>query len=107
LSESCVGPCENARGCAAGDDGVLGSVDDIAGGGVCVEDTRTCTLDPVEAEGGDIFNGRGNPDHPYSVATFCLGRTNNPGVNSIVGIGGPGRLRRAGTYVTNGFAALP
>ncbi|HET9063327.1 MAG TPA: hypothetical protein VFO62_08570, partial [Candidatus Binatia bacterium] len=107
LGERCVGPCESARECAAGDDGVMGSADDIPGGGVCVEDTRTCPLDPVEAEGGDTFNGRGSPDHPYSVATFCLGRTNNPGVNSIVGVGGPGRLRRAGTYVTNGFAALP
>jgi hypothetical protein len=107
LSETCTGPCEQARECAAGDDGVLGNVDDIVGGGICVEDVRTCPLDPIEAEGGDVFNGRGDPARPFSVATFCLGRTNNPGVNTIVGVGGPGRLRRAGTYVTNGFATLP
>jgi hypothetical protein len=107
MGENCVGPCERARECEAGEDGVMGTADDIAGAGTCVEDARPCPLDSVEAEGGDLLNGRGGPASPLSVATFCLGRTNNPGVNAIVGVGGPGRLRRAGTYVTNGFSALP
>jgi hypothetical protein len=106
-SETCTGPCVQARSCAAGADGVMGTVDDIAGGGICVEGERACPLDPVEAEGGDLFNQKGGPSSPLSVATVCLGRTNNPGANAIVGVGGPGRLRRAGSYVTNGFAALP
>ena len=107
MGEACVGPCEQARQCEAGEDGVLGTIDDILDAGVCVEDGRACPLDPVVVEGGDIFNARGAPATPLSVAAFCLGRTNNPGVNAIVGVGGPGKLRRAGTYVTNGFAALP
>jgi hypothetical protein len=106
-NEACVGPCPLARECEAGGDGSMGTADDIAGAGICVEDARVCPLDPIEAEGGDMFNGKGGPTSPLSVSAFCLGRTNNSGLNAIVGVGGPGRLRRAGTYVTNGFATLP
>jgi hypothetical protein len=105
--EACIGSCVHARSCEAGYDGVLGTTDDLVGAGVCVEKPGVCPLDPIEAEGGDVWNGRGGPSQPLSVATFCLGRTNAPAVNTVVGVGGPGRLRRAGRYATNGFSGLP
>jgi hypothetical protein len=105
--ETCAGPCEKARACEAGNDGVIGTADDIDGAGLCIEDARVCPLDSIQAEGGDIFNGKGGPTTPLSAAAFCLGKTANPGLNAIVGVGGPGRLRRAGTYITNGFFELP
>lgn len=105
--EACIGPCDRARSCEAGTDGILGNVDDLIGAGACVEDVTICNLDPVGAEGGDTINGRGGPSAPLSVAAFCLGRTSSPSVDTVVGVGGPGRLRKGGMYTTNGFATLP
>ena len=105
--EACVGPCEHRRFCEAGYDGILGNVDDLVGAGECAQGLPTCPLSPLAAEGGDVFNSRGGPTEPRSVAVFCLGRTINAGVNTIIGVGGPGRLRRTGSYVTNGFTELP
>ena len=107
MAEACVGSCEKARSCAAGTDGVMGTTDDIVGAGVCVEDATACPLPTVEAEGGDVFNGKGDASSPLSAAAFCLGKSNSAALNGVVGVGGPGRLRRAGRYVTNGFSALP
>ena len=101
-----MGSCERRRGCEAGSDGTLGTVDDVIGAGECVQDLPSCPLEPLAAEGGDVLNSRGGPADPRSVAVFCLGRTASPGVNTVVGVGGPGRVRRAGSYVTNGFTNL-
>jgi hypothetical protein len=105
--EACTGACERRRFCEAGFDGILGTVDDFVGAGECVEGLPSCPLSPLAAEGGDVFNSRGGPSEPRSVAVFCLGRTTGAGVNTVVGVGGPGRLRRGGSYVTNGFTELP
>ncbi len=104
--EACVGSCARRHLCEAGGDGILGNVDDVIGAGDCVADVSTCPLEPLAAEGGDVFNSRGSPSEPRSVAVLCLGKTSGPGVNAVVGVGGPGRVRREGAYVTNGFSSL-
>jgi hypothetical protein len=85
---------------------MLGNVDDLLGAGDCIADLPSCPLDPLAAEGGDVFNSRGSPSEPRSAAVFCLGKTSGSGVNTVVGVGGPGQLRRQGTYATNGFTEL-
>ena len=105
--ESCIGPCPLAQLCEAGLDGILGTADDMPGAGICIPDLPTCMPSPVEAEGGDTLNGTGSPNEPNSVSVFCIGRTNSAGVDTVVGLGGPGRLRRRGTHLTNGFTSLP
>jgi len=107
VSESCNGDCELTRLCESGFDGVLGTSDDIVGAGICVADLPTCLPDPIRAEGGDIFNAAGSPNQPLSVSVFCIGRTNSIGINSVLGVGGPGRIRRQGTHVSSVFKSLP
>ncbi len=103
--ESCEGSCDLARNCEAGSDGTLGNADDIPGAGICVSDFRQCPLFGVE--GGDTLNGKGDPTNVRTVASFCLSATGSAAVNETAGIGGPGRLRQAGTNATNGFEQLP
>jgi hypothetical protein len=104
--EACVGSCERRRSCEAGSDGMLGTVDDWVSAGDCIADLPTCPLEPLAAEGGDVFNSKGSPSSPRSVAVLCLGRTSSTAVNAVVGVGGPGRVRREGSYLTNGFTVL-
>lgn len=105
LGEKCKGTCTLARLCEAGVDGELGTADDNAGAGICVQDNRHCSQFGIA--GGDIFNGKGDPNVVWTVASFCLSATGSPVVNQAAGIGGPGRLRQAGINVTNGFQMLP
>jgi hypothetical protein len=105
--ETCVGSCVAARNCEAGGDGMLGTFDDLPGAGVCVGDNRNCFLDPIEAEGGDIFNGQGDPTNAKSVAVYCIGKTSSTAINSSAGLGGAGRLRQRGVNVTSGYTSLP
>jgi hypothetical protein len=105
--DTCEGVCPLAQLCEAGVDGILGTSDDLVGAGICVPDLPTCIPNPVEAEGGDTLNGKGSPNEPNSASVFCIGRTGSVGVDTVVGLGGPGRLRRKGVHVTNGFASLP
>ncbi len=105
--ETCDGTCDLARLCEAGNDGILGTVDDNVGAGICVVDTRNCFLPGIHAEGGDIFNGKGDPDNAYSVSTFCIGATGDNAINTTAGIGGPGRIRSRSLNVSNGFTSLP
>jgi hypothetical protein len=105
--QTCNGPCQLAQLCEAGLDGILGTLDDIVGAGICVPDLPTCLPNPIEAEGGDTLNGKGSPNEPTSASVFCIGRTNSIGVDTVVGLGGPGRVRRSGIHVTSGFTSLP
>lgn len=86
---------------------MLGTFDDIPGGGVCVGSPRSCYLDPIEAEGGDTLNGQGDPNTVNSVALYCIDATNSSAINSSAGRPGPGRRRLKGTIATNGFTSLP
>ncbi len=105
--ESCTGPCDLARDCEAGGDGILGTEDDIPGSGICVAGERSCFLDPITAEGGSTLNGRGDPTNVNLVSVFCFGKVaNNPAFNFSAGFGGPGRVRVRGTNIPN-FTSIP
>ncbi len=105
--EACEGSCLLAKGCEAGNDGVLGNADDIPEAGICETSNRSCFLNPMEAEGGDTLNGNGGPNDANSVTVFCVAPTSSTNINSTVGLGGPARLRQRGTTATNGFTTLP
>jgi hypothetical protein len=107
IGETCNGACDHARLCEAGVDGVLGTSDDFPGAGVCVADIRNCFVNDLATEGGDIFNGEGDPTNVKAVSTYCVGATSNGAINSTAGLGGPGRLRQKGVNVSNGFVSLP
>jgi hypothetical protein len=102
VGESCCGTCEKAETCGAGDDGKLGTTDDVPGAGICVSDVRHCFVNDLAAEGGDTLNGNGDATNVRSVTTFCIEPTSNGAVNQTAGLGGPGRLRQRGVNVTNG-----
>lgn len=99
--------CEAARYCEAGADGILGNSNDTPGAGVCVEDVRNCFQYPIAAEGGDTYNGNGDPTNARAVSVFCIPPTASPTINNTAGLGGPGRLRQNGENVSNGFLSLP
>jgi hypothetical protein len=99
--ERCAGPCLLAEACEAGPDGVLGNDDDRPGAGICVEAARSCILDPLVVEGGDIYNGNGSPTDNYRVSFWCFGSSFSGAVNETAGFGGPGVLREAGVNVVN------
>jgi hypothetical protein len=99
--ETCQGSCEKSRDCEAGADGDLGTSDDLVGAGSCIAYTRGCNLDPISIEGGDTLNGKGTNTNYLRASIWCFGRTNNAGVNSTSGFGGPGVMRERGTNVLN------
>jgi hypothetical protein len=105
--EVCCGDCLKARACEAGSDGVLGTIDDIPGAGVCTEMLRECFLPDLAAEGGDIFNGKGDPVISRSVSVYCTAANVAPVANVTAGLGGPGRIRSDTVNLTNGFETLP
>jgi hypothetical protein len=105
--ESCLGACALARNCEAGGDGQLGTFDDLPGAGICIGDNRNCFLDPIAGEGGDTYNGQGDPNNSKSVSVYCIGKTSATAINTSAGIGGAGRLRQSGVNVTSGFTSLP
>ncbi len=82
-------------------DTTVGCGDDIPGAGLCVEDVNKCLLPGGTAEGGDTFNGNGDPTNFYTVAAYCVPSTSSSAVNSTAGLPGPGRLRQGGTSVMN------
>jgi hypothetical protein len=99
--ETCAGSCENARDCEAGTDGTLGTSDDFLGAGNCIAKTRGCNLNPIMVEGGDTLNGNGTSTDYLRSSIWCFGRTQNGGVNTTSGFGGPGVIRERGTNVMN------
>jgi hypothetical protein len=105
--ESCLGACAVATNCEAGGDGQLGTFDDLPGAGICIGDNRNCFLDPIQGEGGDIFNGQGDPNNAKSVSIYCVGKTSAAAINTSAGLGGAGRLRQSGVNVSSGFTSLP
>jgi hypothetical protein len=105
--ETCAGSCIHAQLCEAGEDGILGTPDDITGAGVCVGENRECFLDPIVAEGGDTLNGQGDAVNVNTVTIYCVAATTSPIINNAAGIPGPGRVRSKGINVTNGFTSLP
>jgi hypothetical protein len=105
--EACQGSCLKAQLCEAGEDGMLGTPDDITGAGVCAGTPRECFLDPIVGEGGDIFNGQGDPTNANAVTIYCIPATTSPVINNVAGLGGPGRLRTRGVNVGNGVTSLP
>ena len=104
--DSCAGSCPKARDCEAGGDGVLGTADDTAGAGMCVADVRQCFMDPIVAVGGEILPGLGPLTSHDSVAVWCMGATQNGGINASAGFGGPGRIHLRGLNVPN-FTSIP
>jgi hypothetical protein len=103
---ACEGSCPAARDCGAGVDGVAGTRDDLPGAGRCVEDVRSCFLDPISAEGGSTLNGGGDATNMSTVGVFCQKRSVNVGANSGAGFGGPTRVRVHGVNVAN-FTHIP
>ncbi len=99
--EVCCGSCGNAATCEAGTDGKLGTSDDNPGAGICIADATNCFANDLLAEGGDIFNGLGDPTNTKTVSTYCIAGTSNSAVNNTAGLGGPGRLRQFGVNLTN------
>ncbi|HXC52072.1 MAG TPA: hypothetical protein VN634_14390 [Candidatus Limnocylindrales bacterium] len=76
------------------------------GAGFCRADILNCFINDGATEGGDIFNGKGDPTNTLSVASFCIPASDNDAVNSTAGLPGPGRIRQPG-YVTTNFDHLP
>jgi hypothetical protein len=100
--ETCSGPCGLADGCEAGDDGYLGTADDVPGAGVCVEGPSSCFVNGAAASGSPMAGGAVD-----IVSTYCITKQVATTSNSVAGLGGPGRLRLKGVIVTNGFTSLP
>jgi hypothetical protein len=82
------------------------SDDDNPGAGFCRADILNCFINNGAAEGGDTFNGRGDPTNTLSVASFCIPASDSDAVNSTAGLPGPGRIRQPG-YVATNFDHLP
>jgi hypothetical protein len=99
--ESCCGTCTKAQDCGAGTDGKYGTADDSPGAGICVADIRNCFVNNGASEGGDIFNGMGDPTNVRTTSVFCIAPTANGAVNQTTGLGGPGRLRQTGINAVN------
>ena len=72
------------------DVGVIG----IAAGDCSLSKTRDCFLDPI------VATGTPDPDNPVSVAVFCAAKTSSPGINSVSGLPGPGRVLNEGVTQT-------
>jgi hypothetical protein len=102
VGEVCCGACDKAEDCGAGGDGIYGTNDDVPGAGICVADSRSCFVNDLAAEGGDTYNGDGDPTNVRSVAIFCMQPTADGAVNWTAGFGGPGRLRQTGINISNG-----
>jgi hypothetical protein len=62
---------------------------------------RECFVDPITASGSATTLS----DHD-SVALWCFGATQNPGVNAGSGFGGPARVEIRGQNVVN-FTSIP
>jgi hypothetical protein len=107
VGDVCQGSCLHARTCEAGVDGILDTPDDITGAGVCVGEQLPCFLNPIVGEGGDIFNGEGDPTNAKAVTIYCINATTSPVINNAAGLGGPGRLRSFGLNLANGKSTLP
>jgi hypothetical protein len=105
--ETCEGDCIKAQNCEAGEDGVLGTADDILNAGTCETADRNCFLNPIVTEGGDTLNGQGSPSHANSPTVYCTDPLLSLLINGAVGLGGPGRLRSQGAVYTNGVLSLP
>ena len=93
--------------CEAGIDNVLGTVDDIPGAGTCRALPQPCFLPGVVTEGGDIFNGLGDPTNPRSSAWYCIGATTNSSINVTAGLGGPGRIRTINAVNVSNATSIP
>ena len=102
----CEGECPGLAGCEAGGDGVMGTVDDIAGAGQCEPSARACFLDTITAEGSTAGTGSGDPTNTLTVAAWCFKSSINPSVNVAAGFGGPARVQLRGTNIAN-FTSLP
>jgi hypothetical protein len=56
-------------------------------GGTCSHvERRKCFLNPI------VASGNPDPEFPVAAATFCVPPTANGGINSVVGLPGPGRI---------------
>jgi hypothetical protein len=99
--ETCEGSCEKSRDCEAGPNGILGDTDDFPGAGPCIAKPRGCNQDPISVEGGDTLNGKGTSTNYLRSSIWCFGRTQNGGVNTTSGFGGPGVTRERGVNVLN------
>jgi hypothetical protein len=84
--------CANQLDCDAFPGGIAGACTLAKG--------RPCFLDTIEA------NGLAHPQYPIGVATFCIAKTSNAGINSVAGLPGPGRVINQGA-VTHYCASNP
>jgi hypothetical protein len=96
-------------GCEAGVDGDINTLEDnYLGAGNCIADVRNCFVNGGLAQGGDIYNGKGDPTNIYSVSAYCIGHlVLSPSVNATSGLPGPGRIRQPALAVPNFTELLP
>lgn len=77
---------------------------DVFPGGIAgncgITKQRECFLDTIVAQGAP------HPSTPLGVATFCIAKTGNAGINSVAGLPGPGRVVNQGS-VTHYCASNP
>jgi len=69
-------------------------------GNCTIPKDRECFLDTIVATGAP------DPQNPVGAAAFCIAKTSNPGINSVAGLPGPGRVVNQGT-VTHYCASNP
>lgn len=110
--EVCCGACAEATNCEAGVDGVFGTTDDLPGAGNCIADIQNCFEQVAGftaiATGKDkLDNPIYGPNNVVAVSAYCLGATGNAAINSVAGLGGPGRLRQPARNETNGYTSIP
>jgi len=59
----------------------------LAAGNCTLTKARECFLNPITATGVQ------NASKPLAVATFCVPKTSNSGINTVAGLPGPGRIK--------------
>jgi len=71
--------------CAVDADCLFGS---LSAGNCTLTKTRECFLPTIQAD------GLANPGNPVGASLFCIAPVSSAGVNSAVGLPGPGRVRQ-------------
>jgi cysteine-rich repeat protein len=72
-------------GCVTDADCAPGNIG-LDGGSCTLTESRSCFTDTITA------TGEASSNSPLGAATFCIGKTSNPGINTVAGLPGPGRI---------------
>jgi hypothetical protein len=65
-----------------------------------------CVVEGTRVTDTIVANGVADPESPVGVATFCIAKTSNGGINSVAGLPGPWRVVNQGS-VTHFCASNP